>query len=237
MDNSRILIISDQHAPYHHPDTIAFLTAIKERYAPTRIINIGDEVDFHAMSYHDSNPNLPSAGEELREANKFISKLHKLFPKMDLMESNHGSMKFRKALSHGIPVELLASNHIVLGVGEGWIWHPSLILTLPDGSDCLFRHQYAANVLNASKDCGMSFVQGHYHSKFVIDYWGNSQALNFGMTVGCLIDDDSLAFAYNKTTPKRPMIGVGMIIDSQPILIPMRLKKGGRWNKKLPDLG
>jgi len=45
---------------------------------------------------------------------------------------------------------------------------------------------------------GASFVQGHHHEQMDIHYWGNPNALLFGMTVGCLVDNKSLAMAYNK---------------------------------------
>jgi len=79
----------------------------------------------------------------------------------------------------------------------------------------------------------MSAVQGHYHEKFEIIYWGNSERLNFGMTVGSLIDDASVAFEYNNSNLKRPVIGCGMIIDSQARLVPMVLNRRGRWNGRL----
>lgn len=79
----------------------------------------------------------------------------------------------------------------------------------------------------------MSSVQGHFHEKFEIVYAGNGERLNFGMTVGCLIDDNSMAFQYNKVFMKRPVIGLGMIIDSQPKLIPLVMKSNGRWNGRL----
>jgi hypothetical protein len=79
----------------------------------------------------------------------------------------------------------------------------------------------------------MSSVQGHYHEKFEIVFQGNGERLNFGMTVGCLIDDSSMAFHYNKVFAKRPIVGTGMIIDSQPILQPMVLKSNGRWNGRV----
>ena len=53
------------------------------------------------------------------------------------------------------------------------------------------------------------------------------------MMVGCLIDDKALAFEYNKTTVGRPIIGCGIIIEGQPMLIPMILDKKGRWIKEL----
>jgi hypothetical protein len=42
-----------------------------------------------------------------------------------------------------------------------------------------------------------------------------------------------MAFHYNKVFVKRPIIGCGMIMDSQPKLIPMVLKSNGRWNGRL----
>jgi hypothetical protein len=53
------------------------------------------------------------------------------------------------------------------------------------------------------------------------------------MRVGCMIDDESLAFEYNKTTLQRPVIGCGIIINGQPSLIPMVLNKKGRWIGRL----
>jgi len=36
--NKRILVISDTHCPYHHPDLIPFLKAIKKKYKPDRVM-------------------------------------------------------------------------------------------------------------------------------------------------------------------------------------------------------
>ena len=88
-DNSRVLLISDMHIPYHHPDTLDFLTHLKKKYNPTRVICLGDELDKHALSYHDHDPDLPSAGDELRRSIPVIQEIHRLFPVMDIVESNH----------------------------------------------------------------------------------------------------------------------------------------------------
>ena len=91
MANKRILIISDTHCPYHHVDAIKFLSAIKDKYEPDRVIHIGDEIDNHAMSFHDSDPDLHSAGDELELAIEALSEIEALYPKVDVIESNHGS--------------------------------------------------------------------------------------------------------------------------------------------------
>ena len=112
-----ILVISDQHIPHHHQDMMAFLRAIKKKYKPTRILNIGDEVDSHAISYHSPNPDLASAGDELRKSLDTIHELEQLFPKMDLVHSNHGSLIFRKALTHALPKAFIKDYNEFLQVG------------------------------------------------------------------------------------------------------------------------
>ena len=78
--NKRVLVISDTHAPYQHPDAIRFLAAIKKEYSPDRVIHIGDEIDYHAMSFHDSDPDLYSASDELRAAVRVIADIQDLYP-------------------------------------------------------------------------------------------------------------------------------------------------------------
>jgi hypothetical protein len=107
------------------------------------------------------------------------------------------------------------------------------VIRLPDGTDCYFHHSKGVNAKKNSQAMGMSFVQGHHHESFEIQYWGNPNALLFGMTCGCLVDGKSLALAYNKNNLKRPVIGCSVIIDSKPILIPMVLNKKGRWIGRL----
>lgn len=228
-DNSRILLISDLHIPYHHQDAIAFLTHLKEKYNPTRVICLGDEVDGHALSFHDSDPDLPSAGDEIRQALPVVAELFKIFPKMDILESNHGSLVWRKAKVFGIPKHYIKSYNEVLGVDSGWKWSFDLTVDLPNGQKCYMHHGKTSNIIQLSQQMGMNATQGHYHETFKIDYWGNSTGLYWGMQCGCLIDDDKLAFNYNNVNIKRPIIGTGLIIDSMPVLEPMRLNKDGRW--------
>lgn len=228
-DNSRILFISDMHIPYHHVDTVAFLKHLKAKYNPTRVICLGDELDKHALSYHDSDPDLPSAGDELKKSLPVIQELFKIFPTMDIIESNHGSLVWRKAKTFGIPKHYIKSYNDVLGVDGGWKWSFDLTINLPNGQKCYVHHGKTSNVIQLSQQMGMCAVQGHFHESFKIDYWGNPTGLYWGMQCGCLIDDDTMAFNYNNVNIKRPIIGTGLVIDSMPVLEPMVLDKDGRW--------
>lgn len=228
-DNSRVLVISDLHFPYQHKDVFKFLQYLKDKYNPTRIICMGDEMDGHALSFHDSDPDLPSAGDELRKALPFVQQLYKMFPKMDILDSNHGSLVYRKAKHHGVPKHYIKGYNEVLGVDDGWKWSFDLTIDLPNGTKCYFHHGKSPDVVKLSQVMGMSAVQGHYHSVFKVDYWANPTGLYFGMQTACLVDRDAYAFAYENCNLKKPIIGTGLIIDSHPVLEPLIMDELGNW--------
>ena len=232
--NSSVLVISDLHIPYHHQDAFDFLKALKRKYKPDLVVNIGDELDHHAISMHEHNPDLMSAGDELKHSKEYIRELEKIFPEMTLVHSNHSSLVYRRALKYGLPKDYLKSYNEFLGVGNGWKWVDDYTITLSDGSRCFFTHGISADVLKVAAQYGMNTVQGHFHTKFSIGYFSNPDALIWGMQVGCLINQKSMAFDYAKNFKSRFIVGCGMIIDGQPKLMPMVLDKDGRWNKTIP---
>jgi len=234
--NSSILVIPDQHAPYQHPDTIPFLIEVAAKYKPDLVVNLGDETDMHGLSYHDSDPDLDSAGVELAKARVFLGQLASVFPKMLLCHSNHGSMLHRKAKTHGIPADMLKSYRDMLfpnGGGEGWDWKGSHRIPLPNGDFVQFQHQASGNLLDAAAHERCNLVIGHFHSKFSIEYSASRAAAYWAMFGGCLVDAKSLAFAYGNLFKNKPIVGCSVILDSLPLLIPMRLDSEGRWIGKL----
>lgn len=230
-ENQRILLVSDMHLPYGHQDTLPFLAYLKAKYKPTRVICLGDELDKHSLSFHSHDPDLASPSDELARALPMIKQLKKMFTKMDILESNHGSLAYRRAKANGIPRGYLKSYNDVLGVDSDWVWHYEMTITLPNGNKVYLHHGKAADIKKLSTSLGMCAVSGHYHQTFKVDYWANSLGLYWGMNVGCLIDDKSLAFAYNNCNLHRPLIGTGLIIDSQPVLVPLLMNESGSWIK------
>ena len=227
-----VLIISDTHIPYHVPELMDFLKLLKKKYKPDRVIHIGDEVDKHAMSFHDSDPDLPSAGDELKLSIPVIKQLEKMFPKMDLLDSNHGSLVFRRAYKHGIPKAYIKKYNDFLQVGKGWKWHDDLVIDTPLGK-VYFCHGKSPDILKLAQSMGMSCVSGHYHSLMGVRWFGNSLGLYYGLQVGCMIDSKSLAFRYNKVQKARPIIGCAVIYNGLPIIVPFIKDKSGKWVGKL----
>jgi predicted phosphodiesterase len=227
-----ILVISDLHCPYNHPDTVPFLKAVKAKYNPDSVVCIGDEVDFHALSYHESNPDLPSAGDELNRAIENLKPIYKLFPKCTVVESNHGSMVLRKALTGGIPLKAIKGYNDILEAPKGWKWVFDAILQTELGP-VYFCHGKAKAPGKLASQYGMSTVQGHFHDQAQVNYISTPERLLFDAHTGCLADDKSLALGYNKVNPKRPIVSILVIINGRPTIIPMLLNKSGRWVKSL----
>jgi hypothetical protein len=232
MKNQTILVLSDMHWPYAHPDTVIFLAAIKKKYQPTDVVCIGDEVDYHDSSFHDSDPDLDSAGVELEKAIKGLQPLYKLFPKVTVVESNHGSMVLRKALTGKIPRKAIKSYNDILDAPKGWSWVFDTIVETPLGP-VYFCHGKSGAAGRLASQYGMSCVQGHYHEKAQITYISTPEKLMFDAHTGCLANDKSLALGYNKINPKRPIVSILLIINGIPHLVPMVLNKKGRWIKRL----
>lgn len=227
-----VLVISDMHHPYSHPDTLPFLKACKAKYKPDHVICIGDEIDFHDLSFHDSDPDLDSAGVELEKAIKALKPIYKLFPKVTVVDSNHGSMVLRKALVSGIPKKAIKSYNAILDAPKGWEWVFDTKVQTPLGV-VYFCHGKSGSPGKLASQYGMSTVQGHFHEKAQITYISTPEKLMFDAHTGCLADDKSLALGYNKINPRRIIVSILVIIGGIPQLVPMILNKNGRWTGKL----
>jgi hypothetical protein len=230
---SSVLVISDLHAPWQHPDALEFLLSIKKKIKPDFVLNVGDECDAHALSMHDSDPDLPSAGDELKMAKKVIHDLEKIFPEMTLLHSNHSSLIYRRALKHGMPKAYLRKYNEFLEVGPGWQWVDDINFKVSDGSEVFATHGISADGLKLAMQYGKNVIQGHFHSKFNIQYFSNPDNLIWSMSCGCLTKQSSLAFQYARNFRMRFVIGTGAVIDGQPKLFAMQMDKHGRWTGEI----
>ncbi len=231
--NKRVLIISDTHIPYSHIDYINFLTALKNHFQPEVVLHIGDEVDYHAISFHDSCEEIFSAGQELDKAIEEIHNgLHDLFPKMHLLESNHGSLVTRKMHHYGIPIRVLKSQQELYGT-PGWNWWHEIVLKTARG-DVYLCHGKSGMYGKMPKEMGMSCIQGHYHGKAEITWHRTATRDHFNMLVGCLVDENSMAMAYARNNLPKPILACGVLDDNgMPYVVRMDVDENNRWKGSL----
>jgi hypothetical protein len=229
-----VLAVGDQHFPFQHKDTLAFLRAVKKEYKPTICVNMGDEADMAAMSDYDHDPDGYSPGDELTKTIEKLEEMYELFPKMYVCTSNHTSRPFRRAYKFGIPRAYLRDYREFLKAPKGWEWRDAWEF---DGVK--YQHGDVPGVsgpqgaLKLALKNMQSSVIGHIHSHAGILFDANPKALLFGFNVGCLIDREAYAFAYGKSSLSKPIIGVGIVEAGVPKFLPMKIGKGGRWTKEL----
>lgn len=221
------------HAPYVHRDRLDFYAAVKQEYDLTWMVHLGDEWDMHQYSYHEKDPQLKGGKDETTAAQVWSRELEEVWENLDILHSNHASLVYRKAKTAGIPELFLKSYREVHGVGKGWNWHFQMHLTLPDGTPLHLSHGTKVDAWTKARREGVNAACAHRHSEHYTRRFQSFTSNRWAMQVGCGIDAESRAFAYGKEDITQPILGMGVVIDSFPILVPMRLTKSGRWTNKL----
>lgn len=230
---STVLVISDLQIPYEHPDALAFCKAARDRYEPDVIINVGDEVDQHAISRFDPDPEAIGPGPELRESIRRLKRWYTAFPDSLVCHSNHTQRVYHKAFHSGIPEAYLRPVNEWLEAPDGWRWD-----TVWEVDGVRYEHGDALGGMYAAKTLAernrQSTVIGHHHNTSCIFRISNIHEEIFGMNVGCLIDIKSLAFKYGRKNPYKPTLGIGLVHKGVPMLLPMLTGPKGRWTRELP---
>ena len=229
-----LLIISDLHAPFIHPDAVRFLTAIKKKYSPDGVVLIGDQVDQHSLSQFVSDPNGRSTGDEVSAARKSLQPIFKLFPEAFAIFGNHDLRASKRAQEKGLSEHYLRPLSEVYQTPAKWVWSHEIMLRLSNGEDVRILHNSSSKIAQKASMTSCSLIQGHFHSSFGVEYVANPYKLLWGMTTGCLVDEKAYAFAYGKNSSgtdagKKSIIGCGIVIDGHPKLLPMPLNSYGRW--------
>ncbi len=227
-----VLAIPDLHCPFQHRDALAFLVAVAERWSPTKVVCLGDEVDFHAVSDYPSDPDGRSAGDEHLAALRALKGIYKEFPDVSVCESNHTIRPYKKAARYGLPQEFLKDYRELLSAPSGWSWKQSHTI---DGVTYKHGDGYAgANAARFAAERSMaSAVIGHVHAFAGVQYVASPTKTIFGMNAGCLIDSDQYAFAYARYMDRRPVLGCGVVQRGVPHFIPLQQTPRGRWNRKI----
>lgn len=227
-----VLLIGDSHIPYEHKDYLKFCKAVSQKYQCKIYVHVGDEVDNHAISFHDTDPELLSPGAELEKAIVRLGGWEEAFPGMTLLTSNHGSLVIRKFKHHGIPIHYLKTFQEVYGTPT-FEWVEDVLIETKLGLvyGC---HGKSGTYGKLAKEMGCSAFQGHFHGKREVTWHVTAGGERFNLFVGCGIDRKSLAFAYGKNHIPKPALGCA-VIDKEgiPHLVKMHLNGKGRWNGKV----
>ena len=220
-DENRVLVIGDLHAPFDLEKYFDHCVETYERYNCNKVVFIGDVIDNHYSSYHETDADGMGGGQELGFAIKRLARWYHRFPDAVVLWGNHDRLIMRKAQTGGVPAEWIKDINEVLNTPK-WDFMYDYYL---DG----VRYTHGDGAGKAKSACVrdmQSTVTGHFHTDFYVNYHVGANTRVFGMAVGCGIDDKSYAMGYSKGG-KKSAIGCGVVIDgTTAIAVPMIL--GGK---------
>ena len=202
----RVLCIGDLHAPFDLEEYYDFCCDIADKYKPTKVVFIGDVIDNHYASYHETDPDGLSGAEELFLSIERIKRWYNRFPEAYIIIGNHDRMVMRKAQTSNVPSYWIKTYKEVLNT-PGWIFTERV-----DIDNVQYIHGEAGTARTKAKADMMSTVQGHLHTQAYTEWIVGRRFRIFAMQVGCGIDFSSYAMAYAKSG-KKPAIGVGLITN------------------------
>ena len=214
-------IIGDVHIPFHHPNYLQFLKDTFEKWGVTDIVNIGDLVDNHALSRHQTETIAMGSNHEFNISLAEVKKYTDAFPKGKLTLGNHDMIPYRQAATLGLGTNHMKSFKDLWELPDTWEVAESFVI-----DNVLYTHGINAAGVNGAMNLAikqrLSSVIGHAHSFGGVKYNANARDIIFGMNVGCGIDVDAYAFYYGKFYVNKPTLGCGIVIsDSEAYFIPM----------------
>ena len=188
------------------------------RHNCTEVVFIGDVIDNHYSSYHETDADGMGGADELELAITRIARWYEAFPKATVIIGNHDRMIMRKAQTSAIPSKWIKSYKEVLQV-PGWNFVERYV---KDGVQ--FLHGEGGTARSKCRQDMMNTVQGHLHTQAYCEHYVGQKFRVFGMQVGTGIKFSSYSFAYAKAG-KKPAIGVGIVKNNgkTPINILMEL--------------
>jgi len=210
------LIIGDLHAPFTKEGYLAFCKSVYKKYKCKQVVFLGDIIDNHASSYHETDPDGYSAGMELDEAIREVRKWYKAFPKAKVTIGNHDRLVCRKAFSGGISKRWVRDYSEVLGT-PGWEFADHFVI-----NGVRYEHGEGKGANKKMLNRRQSIVQGHRHSESYVEWSVSDFDRLFAMQIGWGGDQSSYSMDYAKDY-QAGVVSCGVITEGLPILIPMPL--------------
>lgn len=218
LKKDNVLVIGDLHEPFCLDGYLDFCKQQQLKYQCGTVVFIGDVIDNHYSSYHETDTVAYGADQELEMAIDKIQKWHTVFPDAYVIIGNHDRMAYRKARTAGISSKWVRGYAEVLDT-PGWTFVEELEI---DG--VMYAHGEGGTAKKKMRDEHQSYVQGHLHSQAYVDWSVGNRFRTFAMQVGCGVDRKSYAMAYAKAG-KKPVISCGVVLNKGETaqVIPMNL--------------
>ena len=205
-----VLVIGDLHLPFTLDGYLEHCIETYYKHNCNEVVFIGDIIDNHASSYHETDPDGYSAGQELKLAIQQVKKWYQAFPKATIIIGNHDRLIMRKAYSSGLSKLWIKDYAEVLGT-PGWNFTESIEI-----DDVLYIHGEGGVARTRARRDLCSIVQGHLHTQASVDWIVGKNFKIFACQTGCGINAKAYAMAYAKEFAK-PAIGCAVILNGKTV--------------------
>ena len=178
---------------------------------------IGDVIDNHYSSYHETSADGMGGADELELSIERIARWYKAFPVATVIIGNHDRMIMRKAQTSLIPSRSIKSYKDVLEVPN---WN---FVERYEKDGVQYLHGEGGTARTKAKNDMMNTVQGHLHTQAYCEHYVGMNFRIFGMQIGCGINHETYAMAYAKYG-KKPAIGCGVVLNNGKLPINLLMK-------------
>tara|TARA_R100000426_G_scaffold67291_1_gene46877 strand:- start:16 stop:732 length:717 start_codon:yes stop_codon:yes gene_type:complete len=202
-----VLVIGDLHEPFCLDNYLQFCIDKYYEYACTEVVFIGDIVDNHFSSYHETSADGMGGADELEFAIKRIARWRNAFPLATVVIGNHDRIIMRKAQTSAIPSKWIKSYKEVLETPN---WN---FVERYEQDNVQYIHGEGGTARTKCRADMMNTVQGHLHTQAYTEHYVGKRFRVFGTQVGCGINHKSYAMAYAKYG-KRPAVGCAVIMNN-----------------------
>ena len=208
-DTRHVLVIGDLHEPFCLDSYLDWCLEQYEFYGCNQVVFIGDIIDNHYSSYHETSADGMGGADELELAVKRIARWYNAFKKKGtkVIIGNHDRIIMRKAQTSSIPSKWIRSYKEVLEV-PNWDF-----VERYEQDGVQYIHGEGGTARTKCRADMMNTVQGHLHTQCYTEHYVGKNFRVFGTQVGCGINHKSYAMAYAKYG-KRPAVGCAVILNN-----------------------
>ena len=226
----RVLCIPDLHAPCIAganckccSNALDWVRSLQDYWQTDATVYLGDMVDHHRISMHESEPDSQGALHEHEEALEQLQPWYNHFKKAVVLTGNHDALVHRQAASAGLPAKYIRSLKEFLEMPKGYKvverWGSHII------DDVMYFHGDTGpggQGIPAFRHAMLQFrsvVQGHHHTACGIQHFVNSGGKRiWGMQCGSLACPNDLTTRYARKFSKAPVLAAAVVIDGEPFV-------------------
>ncbi len=209
LDPNNVLFIADLHAPWILDGYLEWCYEEQQKYNCGTVIFAGDIIDGASWNYHEKDVDGMSVKDELYAAKKQLKEVYKLFPNAISLYGNHCLLISRKAKTAGLSQEFIRDFGDIIEAPKTWQFHHEYM-----HNGVMYKHGNTSNAFKTAVASRMSTCQGHFHSETFVQWSVSEKDAIFGLQIGAGFDRNKYAFAYAKPFPKKPIISLGLILES-----------------------